>query len=148
MRKMNRFTSAAASIAIATLALSLFSATGATAQPAPAAAAPAAAPATNAAPSGDAVAGKANFMKYGCYECHGTVGLGNYFSGIKIAPHPLPFAVVTKYVRNPTGDMPSYSTKILPEKDLADIYAYLSSIPAGKTAADIPLLNAVSTKAK
>jgi ubiquinol-cytochrome c reductase cytochrome c subunit len=143
MRTMNRFSTAAASIAVATLALSLFSASGATAQTAPAAAAPA-----NAAPSGDAVAGKANFMKYGCYECHGTVGSGNYFSGIKIAPHPLPFAVVTKYVRNPTADMPSYSTKILPEKDLADIYAYLSSIPAGKPAADIPLLNAVSTKAK
>jgi ubiquinol-cytochrome c reductase cytochrome c subunit len=147
MRKMNRTATVAATIAVASLALSLFSASAATAQPAPAAPAPAAA-APAAPPSGDAVAGKANFMKYGCYECHGTVGLGNYFSGIKIAPHPLPFAVITKYVRNPTGDMPSYSAKILPEKDLADIYAYLSSIPAGKAPADIPLLNAVGTKAK
>jgi ubiquinol-cytochrome c reductase cytochrome c subunit len=141
MRTMNRISIAAAAIALATLAL--FSARGASAQPAPAASAPA-----NAAPAGDAVAGKANFLKYGCYECHGTTGLGNYFSGIKIAPHPLPFGVVSKYVRNPTGDMPSFSTKILPEKDLADIWAYLASIPVGKTAADIPLLNAVSTKAK
>lgn len=133
--------------AAAALAFALLRTGSAFAQsPAPAAA-PTAATA-NAAPAGDAVAGKANFMKYGCYECHGTVGLGNFFSGVRIAPHPLPFGVVTKYVRNPTGDMPSYSTKILPEKDLADIYAYLSSIPAGKAAADIPLLNAVNTKAK
>lgn len=135
---MNRFTTTGAAIAVATLAFSLFGASGATAQTAPAA----------AAATGDAAAGKANFLKYGCYECHGTIAAGNYFSGIKIAPHPLPFAVITKYVRNPTGDMPSYSTKILPEKDLADIYAYLVSIPAGKVAADIPLLNAITTRAK
>jgi ubiquinol-cytochrome c reductase cytochrome c subunit len=143
--KMNRASTitSCAAIAIATLALSLFSASGATAQTAPAA--PAAA---NSAPAGDAAAGKANFLKYGCYECHGTIAAGNYFSGIKIAPHPLPFAVISKYVRNPTRDMPSYSTKILPEKDLADIYAYLVSIPAGKVAADIPLLNAITTRAK
>lgn len=139
MNRASTITSSAA-IAIATLALSLFSASGATAQTAPAA--------TAAAATGDAAAGKANFLKYGCYECHGTTAAGNYFSGIKIAPHPLPFAVISKYVRNPTRAMPSYSTKILPEKDLADIYAYLVSIPAGKVAADIPLLNAITTRAK
>ena len=140
MKTMKRFST----FILATLAFASISVNTAGAQPAPAPAAPAA----NTAPAGDAALGKADFMKYGCYTCHGTQASGNYFSGIKIAPHPLPFGVISKYIRNPAGDMPSYSTKILPDKDLADIYAYLLSIPVGKAAGDIPLLNATTTKAK
>ena len=44
-----------------------------------------------AAPAGDATRGKAAFLKYGCYECHGTLGQGNGFSGPTLAPHPIPF---------------------------------------------------------
>ena len=45
---------------------------------------------------------------------------------------PFPWPVVSSYVRRPAGDMPSFSVKILPDATLADIYAYLRSIPAGK----------------
>ena len=37
--------------------------------------------------------------------------------------------------------MPPYSEKILSDGDLADIYAYLQSIPKPPDAASIPLLN-------
>jgi len=31
--------------------------------------------------AGDAAKGKENFMKYGCWQCHGTVGQGSPVSG-------------------------------------------------------------------
>jgi hypothetical protein len=37
--------------------------------------------------------------------------------------------------------MPPYSEKILPNEDLADIYAYLESIPKGPDPKSIQLLN-------
>jgi ubiquinol-cytochrome c reductase cytochrome c subunit len=105
---------------------------------------PAAAPAATA-PPGDAIRGKAAFLSFGCYECHGTVGQGNYGTGARIAPKPPPWSVVSSYVRRPAGDMPSFSVKILPDATLADIYAYLMSIPAGKPGSQIPLLNSTLT---
>jgi ubiquinol-cytochrome c reductase cytochrome c subunit len=126
-------------LALATVAAALFSFHVALAQTTPAAA---------PAPAGDAARGKADFLRYGCYECHGTVGEGNYGSGAKLAPHPLPWAVVNAYVRKPSGNMPSFSEKILATSDLADIYAYLSSIPAGKPYTQIPILNATTMKPK
>lgn len=44
--------------------------------------------------------------------------------------------------------MPSFSASILPDKDLADIYAYLQSIPAGKPYSQIPILSGTTMKAK
>jgi ubiquinol-cytochrome c reductase cytochrome c subunit len=105
---------------------------------------PGAAPAATA-PPGDAARGKAAFLSFGCYECHGTVGQGNYGTGARIAPKPPPWSVVSSYVRRPSGDMPSFSVKILPDATLADIYAYLMSIPAGKPGSQIQLLNSTMT---
>ena len=93
------------------------------------------------APPGDAVRGKANFMSYGCYECHGTMAQGNYFGGPHLAPSPLPWAAVSAYVRKPALQMPSFNAKILPDKDLADIYGFLQSLKAPPSVKDIPLLN-------
>jgi hypothetical protein len=33
----------------------------------------------------------------------------------------------------------------MPDTDVADIYAYLSTVPKGKTAQEIPMLEAIST---
>jgi ubiquinol-cytochrome c reductase cytochrome c subunit len=137
MTQMNRF----ATFALAALAAVTLSAHGVSAQTP--AAAPAAAPAPP--PPGDAVRGKAAFMSFGCYQCHGTVGQGNFGAGARIAPKPPPWATVSSYVRRPRGDMPSFSEKILPDKTLADIYAYLLTIPAGKPGSEIPLLNSTMT---
>lgn len=97
-------------------------------------------PRVNAQGAGDAVRGKAAFVKNGCYECHGTVGQGNLAAGPPIAPHPIPYANFIAYIRAPRADMPPYSAKILPETVAQDIHAYLTSIPAGPHAAGIALL--------
>jgi ubiquinol-cytochrome c reductase cytochrome c subunit len=108
---------------------------------------PAAAPAA-AAPAGDVARGKSAFMRFGCYECHGTVGQGNYTTAPKLAPNPRPYAGLLAYIRRPSGNMPAFSATILPDKDVADIYAYLSSIKPGKSAAELPLLSGTTLKPK
>lgn len=88
----------------------------------------------------DATRGKAAFIANGCFQCHGTTGLGNLSAGPSIAPHPIDFKNFLAYIRNPKNDMPQYSAKILPESTALDIHAYLASIPAGKRSTDIAVL--------
>jgi ubiquinol-cytochrome c reductase cytochrome c subunit len=90
------------------------------------------------APAGDAAKGKATFLRVGCYECHGTVGQGG--TGPRLAPNPRTVESLTTYVRKPAG-MPAYSAKVLLDAELADIRAYLASLPAPPSVASIPLLN-------
>ena len=91
------------------------------------------------APAGDAQNGKKIFASYGCYQCHGYQGQGGA-AGPRIAPDPLPFDGLAAFVRTTSGEMPPYTTTILSDSDLADIYAYLQSIPRPPALADVPLL--------
>lgn len=83
--------------------------------------------------------GKKLFISYGCYECHGRAAQGGV--GPRLGPDPLPLAFIEKYVRHPTASMPPYTEKTVSDKDLADIYAYLKSLPEPPKANDIPLLS-------
>jgi mono/diheme cytochrome c family protein len=98
-----------------------------------------AAAAQTTAPKGDAVRGKTVFAAYGCYQCHGHQGQGSN-AGPKLAPSPLPFDAVDRQLRKPRDRMPIYSYKTTSDQDIADMYAYLVSIPKAKAVADIPLL--------
>jgi mono/diheme cytochrome c family protein len=80
------------------------------------------------------------YTSIGCYACHGTLGQGAS-TGPRLAPNPIPFAAFQQQVRQPRQDMPRYAPQFLSDQDLADIYAYLQSIPAGPPATSIPLLN-------
>jgi len=91
-------------------------------------------------PIGDPKAGEVRFMRVGCYECHGTVGQGG-IAGMRIVPMPLPWLGFQVYVRTPAGQMPAFSDKVLPDAELADIYAFLTSLSAGRGAAEISLLH-------
>jgi ubiquinol-cytochrome c reductase cytochrome c subunit len=97
--------------------------------------------ASAAAPAGNAETGKRLFTRDGCYECHGLQGQGAQASAPRIGPDPIAFQAFTRYIRKPTGEMPPYTDKVLPDKDLADIYAFLKSLPRPPAAATIPLLN-------
>ena len=46
-----------------------------------------------------------------------------------------------RLVRTTNRQMPAYRKKVLSDADLADLYAYLKSIPQGPDAKTIPLLN-------
>jgi len=93
-----------------------------------------------AAQNGDAKNGKHLFVKLGCYTCHGYEGQGGG-AGAKLAPHPISTAALIAYVRHPKGSMPPFTQKVVPEKDLVDIHAYLESVPAPPPVKDIKLLN-------
>jgi mono/diheme cytochrome c family protein len=80
-------------------------------------------------PPGDAANGKRVYMVDGCYQCHGTVGQGSRPTGPHIAPNPLPYEAFAGQVRRPVNAMPPYTSVVLSEQDLADIYAYMLSIP-------------------
>ncbi len=84
--------------------------------------------------------GKKLFSKYGCYECHGTQGQGTT-AGARLAPKPIALAALIAYVRQPKGQMPPYTAKVVSDADLADIRAYLASLPDPPPAKNIPLLN-------
>ena len=91
----------------------------------------------------DAAKGKAAFMTYGCWQCHGTEGQGSAITslGKVLAPDPMPLETFVAFVRSTNRAMPPYSEKILPNEDLADMHAYLSSIPKPKDYKSIPLLS-------
>ena len=93
------------------------------------------------APAGDAGRGKALFMKNMCYTCHGTAGQGgDRGSGPRIAYDVWPFEGFVQQVRHPREQMPRYDPKYLNDAELADIYAYVTSMKRGAKASDIPLL--------
>jgi mono/diheme cytochrome c family protein len=84
--------------------------------------------------------GKAAFVKNGCWQCHGFEGQGG-IAGKTLAPDPIPVEAFMAFVRTTNRAMPPYSETILPDEDLADIHAYLSSVPKPPDPKSIPLLN-------
>lgn len=106
-----------------------------------AAAAPQTTPSSQAAtaPAGDGERGKTLFTRNGCYQCHNYEGHGGA-AGARLAPNPIPFRAFVTYVRAPKGDMPPYTTKIMSEQDLADVYAFLRSRPRPPAVSSLPLL--------
>lgn len=89
------------------------------------------------APAGDAKHGKELFLNYGCYSCHSFDGHGG--AGARLVPMPLNPTSFIAFVRN-AGRMPSYSPKVLPDEKLADIYAYIKTLPTSPDAKNIPLI--------
>jgi mono/diheme cytochrome c family protein len=88
--------------------------------------------------------GESAYLRIGCHACHGTVGHGG--AAPRLAPNPLPLEGFTTWVRNGTpgwsflSGMPAYPAAILPDDDLANIRAYLASVPAPPPADELPLL--------
>jgi mono/diheme cytochrome c family protein len=101
----------------------------------------AAAAQSQAAAQGDAGKGKATFMADGCFECHGQVGQGGRLTGPRLARTQLPLDAFTQQLRQPSNEMPPYEPAVVPDADIANIYAYLQSLPAPQAGKDIPLLN-------
>ena len=105
----------------------------------PAPSPPPASPAPSTAPASSTAAGKAAYTKNGCWQCHGQQAQGGA-AGPRLGPRPMPLAALTAYVRTPAGEMPPYTAKVLSDRDVADIHAFLSALPAPAPVADIPLL--------
>jgi ubiquinol-cytochrome c reductase cytochrome c subunit len=85
--------------------------------------------------------GKRLYVNYGCYECHGREGQGSPYSGARLAPRPVDLGAFIVYVRQPAGQMPPYTAKVVSDADLADIRAFLNALPQPPATRSIPLLN-------
>ena len=95
------------------------------------------------APKGDAANGRKVYLADGCFQCHGRVGQGGLMTGPApiLAQTKMPYAAFTRQLRNPINDMPPYPAKLLPEQEVADIYAFLQSLPGRRPVKDIPILD-------
>lgn len=91
--------------------------------------------------AGDVERGHAIFVKNGCYQCHGHIGQGT-IAGARLMQTKLTQAGFIGFVRNPPpSSMPQFRAQVMSDQELADVYAYLKSIPPPKAAKDIPLLS-------
>jgi mono/diheme cytochrome c family protein len=92
-----------------------------------------------APPQGDAATGKMLFNTFGCYSCHGEDAQGTLRDGPRLNPPPA-YPAVLQQLRTPRREMPPYVASVLPDKDVADIYAYLASLPKPPDPSTIPAL--------
>jgi mono/diheme cytochrome c family protein len=93
--------------------------------------------------AGDAGNGKLIYAKMRCFTCHGRAGQGGAFNypAPSLAALELPVEAFQAFLREPPNDMPAYSTALLSDKEAADMWAWLHSLPGRKAAKDFPLLN-------
>ena len=91
------------------------------------------------APAGNAANGKVLYGKIGCYQCHSEQGQGGT-QGPRLGPRPIAFQSFLRYVRTPRGEMPPYKAKVMSDKDVADVYAFLQALPPPPPLSALPLL--------
>jgi len=88
--------------------------------------------------------GEQLFTEYTCSGCHGYTGETGL--GTRLNPPRMRQARFIQYLRNPTDPerMPPYQEPEVSDQNLADIYAFLESLPSQSPAIeDIPLLQAI-----
>jgi mono/diheme cytochrome c family protein len=86
----------------------------------------------------DAAKGKDLYVKYSCYACHSFDGHGG--AGARLVPMKMLLPVFTAYIRAPRA-MPAYREKVMSNAEIADVWAYIKTIPESPPAKSIPLLN-------
>ena len=95
------------------------------------------------APAGDAGNGKRVYLADGCFTCHGRSGQGGAFNrpAPSLAKTEMPFDAFKAQLRDPANDMPAYSTAVLSDQEIADMYAFVQSLPGAHSTKDISILN-------
>lgn len=95
------------------------------------------------APKGDVANGKRIYLATGCFMCHGRSGQGGAYNGPApvLAKTEMPFDGFKGQLRQPVEDMPAYSVAVMSDQQIADIYAFVQSLPGRRNAKDIPILN-------
>jgi mono/diheme cytochrome c family protein len=83
------------------------------------------------APAGDAAEGKRIYLAVGCYFCHGRSGQGGSLNGPApvLAQTAMPWDGFVNQLRHPINEMPAYAESVMTERQAADIYAFLQSLP-------------------
>jgi mono/diheme cytochrome c family protein len=95
------------------------------------------------APPGDAVEGKRLYLAVGCFTCHGRSGQGGAMNGPApvLAKTQMPFEGFKGQLRSPANEMPAYSEKVMTDKQVADIYAFVESLPGPRPTKDMKIFD-------
>ena len=93
-------------------------------------------PRAQEAPPGDALNGKRLHLTDGCFTCHAFNG-----PAPSLAKTDMPFDGFKAQLRDPANDMPAYSAAVLSDQEIADMYAFVQSLPGARSAKDISILN-------
>ena len=80
-------------------------------------------------PQGNAASGAKLYVDRACWQCHGLAAQGGGIAGPRLAGRVQVWAAFSLYVRRPTEEMIPYTAKVLPDQELADIFAWLTSLP-------------------
>ncbi len=94
---------------------------------------------TEPASAGRVDVGAELYSAYGCYSCHADEAQGGQH-GPRLGPDPITYARFEWYTRHPTRTMPPYSTVVLTDQEMADIYAFVEAQPQPPPLESIPLL--------
>jgi mono/diheme cytochrome c family protein len=95
------------------------------------------------APPGDPAEGKRLYLSVGCFTCHGRSGQGGAMNGPApiLAKTQMPFEGFKGQLRSPVNDMPAYSEKVMTDKQVADIYAFVESLPGPRPTKDMKIFD-------
>lgn len=85
---------------------------------------------------GDPVAGREFWNGYDCAHCHGLYGQGGY--GPDLAGLGLTFEQFKRQVRQSWGVMPRWSEQQVSDQQLANLYAFFTSLPRVATPGVVP----------
>jgi mono/diheme cytochrome c family protein len=83
--------------------------------------------------------GQKTFMRVGCYQCHGSDGHGNG-AGPALTPNTLPPQAIATFIRANAGRMPVYPKEVLSDNEIADIVAFLKTVPKPPSPDSIDIL--------
>jgi mono/diheme cytochrome c family protein len=95
------------------------------------------------APTGDAANGQRVYLADGCFTCHGRLGEGGNYYGTTpvLAKTELPYEGFVQQLRDPVRVMPPFTAAVVSDKEAADIFAFLKTLPGRRPVKDFPLLN-------
>jgi mono/diheme cytochrome c family protein len=80
--------------------------------------------------AGDAANGKRLYLAT-CFACHGRSGQGGAMNGPApiLAKTAMPFDGFKAQLRQPINEMPAYSEAVMSDRQIADVYAFLQTLP-------------------
>jgi len=96
---------------------------------------------TPAEPRGDAASGAKLFVDRACWQCHGLAAQGGGIAGPRLAGRVQVWVAFAAYVRRPTEEMIPFTAKVLPDQELADIFAWLRGLPPPPAVESLPVLS-------
>jgi mono/diheme cytochrome c family protein len=91
----------------------------------------------------DPAKGRALYLTNGCSYCHGTVGQGGggRTGGLRLAQMGIAYPAFLNQLRHPVNEMPPYTESAMSDSDVANIHAYIASLPSPPDVKSIPALN-------